>query len=280
LLIELAIGDAYGAAFEFVAPSDVHFSNDLRGYYQHPIHLSIQPGQYTDDTQMTIAVVEALLESPEPTPLQWANHFVACFKRDPRQGYAHRFYDFLLEVTCGQEFLDRIAPYSDKSGAAMRSIPLGYLPDIAAVKKATTAQAMVTHNTPDGIQSALAVALSAYYLRRSLGQLCDLNAFLRAEIGGNWTQWNGYVGSQGLESVSAAITALVQNRSTSSLLQQSINFQGDVDTIAAIALGLASLSGEYKADLPEILYQRLEDEAYGRRYLESLETQLAKISLA
>ncbi len=278
MLVEMAIGDAYGAAFEFVSPSKIDFSNDLQGYYQHPTHLSIKPGQYTDDTQMTIAVAEALLENPEPTALQWANQFVNCFKRDPREGYAHRFYDFLSSVDSGQQFLDRISPHSDKSGAAMRAIPLGYLPDLASVKRCTQAQAKLTHDTSDGISTALAIALSAFFLRRKLGRLNDLNDFLVQETGRSWTGWSGYVGNTGLESVSAALTALSNHRSQAALLRSCIDFQGDVDTVAALALGLASFTIEYQADLPSQLYQDLEDGPYGRAYLGVLESRLSTIS--
>jgi ADP-ribosyl-[dinitrogen reductase] hydrolase len=55
MLVEMAIGDAYGAAFEFFSPSKIDSSNDLQGYYQHPTHLSIKPGQYTDDTRPALS---------------------------------------------------------------------------------------------------------------------------------------------------------------------------------------------------------------------------------
>ncbi|MEG4964082.1 MULTISPECIES: ADP-ribosylglycohydrolase family protein [unclassified Microcoleus] len=46
MLIELAIGDAYGAGFEFVDRQTIELCNNLNGYIKHPRH-DIQPGCYT-----------------------------------------------------------------------------------------------------------------------------------------------------------------------------------------------------------------------------------------
>ena len=50
---------AYCAAFEYAEPTAVIRPNDLSGYEQHLRH-KIAPGCYTDDTQMSLAVAEAL----------------------------------------------------------------------------------------------------------------------------------------------------------------------------------------------------------------------------
>ncbi|QBD80454.1 ADP-ribosylglycohydrolase family protein [Ktedonosporobacter rubrisoli] len=51
MLLELAIGDAYGAGFEYVDPEMIRRQNNLSHYVKHPRH-AIRPGCYTDDTQM------------------------------------------------------------------------------------------------------------------------------------------------------------------------------------------------------------------------------------
>ena len=48
MLIELAIGDGYGAGFEFVEQQTIELYNNLNGYIKHPRH-DIAPGCYTDD---------------------------------------------------------------------------------------------------------------------------------------------------------------------------------------------------------------------------------------
>ncbi|MCW3097226.1 MAG: ADP-ribosylglycohydrolase [Chthonomonadaceae bacterium] len=85
MLLEITIGDAYGAGFEYVSAAVIREHNDLSGYIQHPRH-GTQPGQYTDDTQMSIAIAEAIVSGEEWTPVMLADRFVTAFKRDPREG--------------------------------------------------------------------------------------------------------------------------------------------------------------------------------------------------
>lgn len=149
MLVELAIGDAYGAGYEY-ADATVARHNDLSGYVRHPRH-EITLGAYTDDTQMSLAIVEVMVSGAPWTPEVLAEAFVEVFKRDPREGYAQGFYHFLQSVNSGTEFLAKIRPDSDKSGAAMRACPIGIFSTISEVIEKSTLQARLTHDTPDGI---------------------------------------------------------------------------------------------------------------------------------
>ncbi len=150
MLLELAVGDAYGAGFEYVDDDVIRAHNDLTRFVKHPRH-PIVPGNYTDDTQMSIAIAEAIVSGAPWTPQLLADKFVEAFKRDPRPGYARGFYQFLRRIKTGAQFLAEIEPTSDKSGAAMRAAPIGILPGTAQVIERATIQAAITHNTPDGI---------------------------------------------------------------------------------------------------------------------------------
>lgn len=90
MLIELAIGDAYGAGFEYADPAIVEKENNLSKYIQHPYH-DLKAGAYTDDTQMSLAIAEVIVSGESWTPAVLADKFVAVFKRDPRTGYATGF---------------------------------------------------------------------------------------------------------------------------------------------------------------------------------------------
>src|SRR5258708_4705813 len=127
MLLELAVGDAYGAGFEYAPESLVRSHNTATHFVQHPRH-GISPGSYTDDTQMSLAVAEALISGESWTAEHLAERFVQAFRRDPRPGYSSRMYPILHEVTSGKEFLKLIQPQNDRSGAAMRAAPLGVLP--------------------------------------------------------------------------------------------------------------------------------------------------------
>jgi ADP-ribosylglycohydrolase len=278
MLLELAVGDAYGAGFEYAGRS--HCTSPHRAVYvQHPRHKGTRPGMYTDDTQMSLALAELLVEGTAWTPLRIAARFVEAFHRDPREGYATNFYHFLRQTTSGEEFLRNIRPDSDKSGAAMRAAPLGVLGTVGSVLDHCRIQAAVTHNTPDGIHAAQAAALLSHYFLYDLGGKEEVGAFLEDMVPGRWNEpWLGPVKSKGWMSVRAAVTALRRNDSLAALLQDCIAFTGDVDTVAAIALPAASCAREYRQDLPPRLVETLENGPYGRDYLIDLDRRLLALA--
>ena len=274
MLLELAIGDAYGAGFEYADAEMIRRRNDLSCYVKHPRH-HIEPGSYTDDTQMSLAIAEAIVSGEPWTPAMLARRFVEVFKRDPREGYATGFFRFLLHVRDGEQFLREINPTSDKSGAAMRAAPIGIYPTISLVIERCTMQAALTHNTPDGIHAAVVAALMTHYFLYRLGPKKELGAFLEKQVRGQWaTPWIGKVRSQGWMSVRAAVTALSRCHAMSELLQTCIQFSGDVDTVAAIALAAGSCSSEIAQDIPIHLVDTLENGQYGRDYIQRLDRQL------
>jgi ADP-ribosylglycohydrolase len=278
MLVELAVGDAYGAGFEYVSPALVRAHNDLTGYRTHPRH-AIAAGSYTDDTQMSLAIAEALVDGVDWTPLNLATKFVEVFKRDPREGYASRFHGFLEHVGSGEQFLAEIRAGSDKSGAAMRACPVGVLPDLAEVLERTRIQAAITHDTPDGIAAACAAALMPHYFHYRLGPRADLGRFLAEHVPGDWaTPWAGKVGAQGWMSVRAAVTALQDGESLADVLRRCIAWTGDVDTVATIALAAGSCAADLASDLPEALIDGLESGPYGRHYLAALDDRLMSLS--
>ncbi|MDI2131579.1 ADP-ribosylglycohydrolase family protein [Yinghuangia seranimata] len=289
MLVELAVGDAYGAGFEYAPADFVRRGNTLARYVQHPTHSDVGPGRYTDDTQMSIAVAEWLLDGTapdaEPGALareDLAERFVRAYKRDERAGYASGFRSVLDRVWTGAELLESLRPGSDKSGAAMRAGVLGLLPDLGQVAELTRIQARITHDSPGGVGAALGAAFTVHYCRYGLGPLDELPRWLDRNVAaadparyGRWTEtWRGKVGSPGMHSARAAVTSLVANRTMSGLLKACTAWTGDVDTVATIALAAASVSGEYEDDLPKALLDGLEDGPYGRTYLSELDARL------
>jgi ADP-ribosyl-[dinitrogen reductase] hydrolase len=280
VLVELAVGDAYGAGFEYADPEFVAAHNTLQGYVQHPAHLGVRPGAYTDDTQMTLAITELLISGEPWTPQRLADRFVRVFHRDQREGYASRFYRLLREVGDGEELLSRINPDSDKSGAAMRAGPLGLLPTVSDVLHHTAVQARVTHDTPAGIEAAQAAALAVHYCNFELGPVSDVGRWIDLQLRSNgglggWARpWRGKVGARGWMSVRAALTAITTRSSLSQILRSCVAFTGDVDTVATVALAAASRSPQIIGDLPHVLLRDLENGPYGRGYLWDLDARL------
>jgi ADP-ribosylglycohydrolase len=293
MLLEIAIGDAYGAGFEFVSQDFIYTHNNLQ-YTVHPdvssfnvdqfrmghevIHPREMAGRYTDDTQMSIAIAEVIVERRPWTKEVLAESFVNSFKRDQRTGYAGGFYQFLCDIKDGKEFLEWIRPTSDKSGSAMRSASVGVFPTVEEVIDKCTLQASLTHNTNNGIAAANAAALMVHYFLYDKGPKTNLGKFINEHVPGDWDRsWNGFVSVKGVECVQAAITAIIESETLSELLKRCISFGGDVDTVAAIAMGPASCCKYIEKDIPANLINGLENGRFGREYIIDLDKKLMAI---
>ena len=68
-----------------------------------------------------------------------------------------------------------------------------------------------------------------------------------------------------------------RNSSLAELLMDCMNFGGDVDTVATIALAAASCSSDYTRDIPQVLVDELENGKYGRNYIMELDAKLAEL---
>ncbi|UXI68874.1 ADP-ribosylglycohydrolase family protein [Tahibacter amnicola] len=273
LLVEIAIGDAYGAGFEFCARERIVQHNTLAAYASHA--LGSEAGRYTDDTQMSIAVAEVLLSEPAPGSDAFAEAFVRCYRRDPRNGYAKGLQGLLDECADGAALRQRIRPASRRNGAAMRSVPLGLISDKTQLAQTARAQAVVTHDTPEGVTSAHVVALMAHSLLYDGVELADLSAQVKHHTGFQLrNDWAAEVECDAIQTLHAVNTALQRNRRLSDLLRDCVDFGGDVDSVAAIAVGIASLSPEYQSDLPARLVDGLEDGMYGRTFLARFDVEL------
>lgn len=258
MLVEIAIGDAYGAGFEYVSDQIIRDWNDLSAYVQHPRH-RIRPGCYTDDTQMSVAIAEAIVSAEPWTHPMLAERFVAAWRRDPREGYSSRTRALLEGARSSEEFLARVQSGSDKSGAAMRACPIGVFGSVDAVIERARFQAKLTHDSPGATDAAAAAALMTHYFLYRLGPKRDVGRFLASAIPGPWeVDWTGKVGSKGMMSVHAAVTAVRASDLMTDLLRTCVAFTGDVDTVAAVALGAGSCSAEIEQDLPPHLFDGLE----------------------
>lgn len=278
----MAVGDSYGAGFEYAPPDFTKANNDLKAYRPHPKG-TIRAGCYTDDTQEALGNAELLLSGEALTTRNLARYMLAVFKRDPRQGYAQGFYDLLTKCKTWMDLVRRLQPHSNKSGGAMRAAPYGMLPDVQDVIDRAMWQASLTHATRNGMTAAAGAALLVYGCRCN----CDtgyLPSYLNDLLPGFAfdVEWVGRVGSPGLDAVRAAVTAIESfPPSMSAILHRCVAYTGDVDTVAAIALAAASQHPGIAQDLPQVLIDGLENGPYGRDYLAQMDAALeAKYPLA
>jgi len=131
---------------------------------------------YTDDTEMAIAIVEVLAAYGRIDQDALAAAFAARFAADPeRRGYGAVAYWILHQFVAGQPWqpVSRQV-YSGRgsmgNGGAMRVAPVGayFSPDLDQVAVAARLSAEVTHAHPEGQAGAIATAVAAAcaYTRR------------------------------------------------------------------------------------------------------------------
>ena len=284
MLLRIGQADAYAAATEYIKlPRDQKVYDKalkFEGYVAHPTH-KMSLGRYTDDTQMSIAVAEVLIQGPPFTPIVFANAFVDCFQRDQRLGYSASFQKFLVGVKTGQEFLDQIRPDSEKNGAAMRAVPIGILADPKQVLEVAATQASLTHNTPIGIFTAQSVALMSHY-----AMYCDEPFDVIVEYcSSHLPSFKFFINEfsepvshphASLKTIHAVVQLLRTKDSLLDMLHQAIVWGGDTDSVAAITWGIAS--ARMKDTIPDFFEYTLEPgRKYGTEYLKELGQKLMEV---
>lgn len=309
MLLGIGIGDAFGAGYEFAFGKRSEFSYvDLLRYRNHSNpDFAHKPGMYTDDTQMSIAVSELIADDIEFSRENLAEYFVRAYKRDSVVGYAKGFKRFLESVKSGEEFLERIRPDSERNGAAMRSVPIGLIPDPAMVAEYARINASVTHNTPKGIASSIGVALIShfnFYERRIpdysnlkgnvlpymegidketssyLMEVCAKESSTRKDCSMDYSLLLGDkhkdsgVPCDGMRTLGAVTFILSRYDDPLDVLVESVRLGGDTDSVASIALGINLMHNDV-SDIPERLYDGFTDHRFGKSYILQLGKRLA-----
>ncbi len=188
---------------------------------------------FTDDTVLTIATADALLNA-----LDYAAVYRAYGRRYPHAGYGGTFIHWI--------FTDQAGPYhSWGNGSAMRVSPVGWACDtVDAVLAEAERSAAVTHNHPEGIKGAQATAL-AVYLARTGHSKAAIKSEIEQRFGYNLSRslagirpaYRFDVSCQG--SVPEAIIAFLEATDVEQAIRLAISLGGDSDTLACIAGGIA-----------------------------------------
>lgn len=225
------IGDIVGSVYEFDNIKTKEFP------------LFREDCRFTDDTVMTIAVRNALQDYDEDKDL---DGFKKCLVKEmrrlgrkfPDRGYGGRFAQWLL--------MEPPKSYgSFGNGSAMRVSPVGeYATSLEEALKLAKASAEVTHDHPEGIKGAQAVAAAVYLARQNGWGKERIKKFIESEFYAlDFTldeirdSYTFDVTCQG--SVPQALECFFEGNSFEDVIRNCISIGGDCDTIAAIAGGIA-----------------------------------------
>ena len=202
--------------------------------------------RFTDDTVLTVAVADVLLDGGNYT-----QKFKNYCRHYPNAGYGANFGYWAMS--------EQSEPYNSwGNGSAMRVSPIGFaLNDLNSVLYEAKRSAEVTHNHPEGIKGAQATA-AAIFLARTKKDKKEIKSYIKATFGYDLDftldrirpnyQFN--VSCQG--SVPQAIVAFLESTDFEDAIRNAISIGGDSDTIACITGGIAQA---FYGEVPKAIAQ-------------------------
>ena len=262
-MIGAIIGDVVGSRFEFI--EDERRRKDFT--------LFTDSCRATDDSFMTLAVAKALLLSKGDSQ-RLKDIVVFCMRSvahdHPNTGWGGRFYKWLFEETNPKPY------YSYGNGAGMRISPVGWVADSEEeVKELSQIITEVSHNHPEGLKGAEAVAMAVYLARigkdkaeirermqEYYPQLKDKNFTIENIYGhygydeqGSWVTCMG--------SIPQAIVAFFDSASFEDAIRNAVCIGGDSDTIGAMAGSIAEAYYGVPPEFEETALSYLSDDLKG-----------------
>jgi ADP-ribosylglycohydrolase len=256
------IGDIVGSRFEF----DNHRSKEF--------DLFTKDTFITDDTVMTLAVAKALLTVKQTTQegntsesFSYLNHLEEVsnktikFMQDygrlyPNMSYGGNFAKWLVS--------DNPKPYNSYgNGAPMRVSSVAYVANsLEQVIKLSHAVTSVTHNHPEGIKGAEAVAV-AIYMALHDATMSEIETMMQSyytipkDIDALRRTYTFNETSQ--ETVPEAILAFLESHCFEDAIRNAVSIGGDSDTLAAITGSIAEAYYGIPIDLKKEALTYLDD---------------------
>jgi len=239
----LAVGDALGATVEFLTPNEIrHQYGELRDIVGGG-WLKLKAGQITDDTQMSLALGEAILAAGGWHLPTIAEHWLSWLKGKPidvgntcRRGLTRYWREGTLHGPSHEG--------DAGNGALMRNLPTVLLAhgDAARLERLSVDQAHVTHHHP--LSDAATVAVARMTAALLHGEADTHVAAIAADLVARHRQFRfdpyprratAYV----VDTVQTVLHAFFSSDSFEACLLRTVNLGGDADTTGAIAGMLA-----------------------------------------
>ncbi|HUF56172.1 MAG TPA: ADP-ribosylglycohydrolase family protein [Thermohalobaculum sp.] len=230
-------GDIVGSRFEGGPPPPPGFA------LFHP------DCRFTDDTVCTLAVAEALMSGRD-----FASELRAFVRRHPGRGYGGMFRAWALS--------DAAPAYGSwGNGAPMRVAAVGWLAaDEAEVAALAAAQAQVSHDHPDAVAGAQAVALAILLFRRGAPP-AEVGRRIAADFGYDLDPAAALAGGgfdiSAAGTVPPALAAALGAADWEGAVRTAVGLGGDADTLACIAGAVAEAAHGLPETVAEAAHRHL-----------------------
>lgn len=291
-LVGLAVGDALGAPLEFMSAAEIRRQHGTVRDMLGGGWLRLQPGRYTDDTEMALCIAESLDELGQFNAEDIAQRFVAWADSDPKDiGVSTRAaIRYLREGVPVFEAARRAWEDSGRTsagnGSVMRCAPVALFDcfNPQALVADSIASSKITHwdeRCFDGC--ALVNHLISLLVRDETSDLlADARQFLAGRsphlreateklrtLSHADLRPTGYV----VDTVQAALWCLTHSESLEDALVTCVNLGGDADTTGAVCGALAG--AQYGMDA---IPTRWLDALHGKQHLIGLASALYRLA--
>ena len=247
-------GEVFGSKYEL--EKDKQKVKKLAGKKEMKVLKSMT---YTDDTILSLAIAKWLMDDPEHSK----DALIDLFKHFANRYQVKTFSDSIKDWVKS----DNRAPYSaDTNGSAMRVAPVAWhaksLDECLALAKST---AEVTHNSPEGIRGAQAVA-AAIYLNRTGSSKDDIRSYIEQTFGYNLHRTTDEIRPDYPfettcdKSVPESIICFLEAESFMDAVIRAISLGGDTDTMACIAGNIAAATMPVPENVAQACYDKLPQE--------------------
>lgn len=251
-LVGAAAGDALGAPVEFLSPRQVQIQFAQPEMIGGGI-FKWKKGEFTDDTDLTLAIVDSLVENRKYIPQDIARKMVIWYQKGPKDVGPTTAHSLNLIIQ-GYSFKNsgKIALQLKKAGpgngSLMRTAPIGlyFRNKPEDIDKAAAGISAITHAHPDCIVacqiashlvSLLATGYSKQDSIRILKEMYPNNTQagykLRKALDGE-TQYARQVGHV-LDTLTIALTSFIESENFESAVTKAIHAGWDTDTQATTA---------------------------------------------
>lgn len=235
-MLGATIGDIVGSRFE------------SRNYKALDFELFTSRSSYTDDTVCTAAVADWINKDCQEDLTQVLQNWC---RRYRQSGYGRMFKRWI--------YAENPQPYgSNGNGSAMRVSSIAWaFDDLETVLNLAEQSAVITHNHPEGIKGAQAVAMTIFLARHGKSKE-EIRQQISTKFGYQLNRscddirptYQFSVSCEG--SVPEAIIAFLDSQDFEHTIRLAISLGGDSDTIAAIA---GSIAEAYYQDIPPLMLQ-------------------------
>lgn len=231
-MIGAIIGDIAGSCYEFDNTSDYNFP------------MFSKDKDFTDDTICTVAIADAILNhiDYQSSLRSWCRKYP-----HPMGEYGSYFLNWVIRP-------DPLPYKSFGNGSAMRVSPVAWLYDKEQeVINQAEMSAAVTHNHPEGIKGAVAIAVAIFRMRTAAIKSPAIFENVAKEFYGEKVFSN--LPEKGLFDVTCqgcvplALYHASHAKSFEDAIRLAVSFGGDTDTVGAIVGSLAEAQYAVPSDM-------------------------------